>query len=422
MPQPYDYSLNVQSPVQAFAGGMDIGAAGLKAQQARQAMEMQKQKQIRTQNIQKAMQTFYAIPPGERTYDDYAALIQADPENASKIEEAWRAQGVEQQGHTLRLGGQVLAALHSGSVDAAQKIIEDRIAAANNTGDKAQAKSYGDILDIINLDPARASESLKLIMAALPGGKDVIESVAKVEEIRRSNAKLPGEINKQRADTIKILTDMNLSTKSISKVMNQFDDPFLQKTAGVLEGVKEGVLEPEKVADMEKDLNEKYWKRTQGIREADRVYANIESSSTDNSGASDIALVTSFMKMLDPGSVVRETEFATARDTAGLLQQLQNAATKLENGQFLNNEQRAAFVRLAKEYHAAATKEGKLAEKSLMGLIKNYGLTEENVFGVRPVESAPGTPPPAGGASQTSAQTVDEIIEKLRQEGKLPKG
>ena len=43
-------------------------------------------------------------------------------------------------------------------------------------------------------------------------------------------------------------------------------------------------------------------------------------------------MITGFMKMLDPGSVVRETEFATARDTAGLFERLTNEATKIAIG------------------------------------------------------------------------------------------
>ena len=46
---------------------------------------------------------------------------------------------------------------------------------------------------------------------------------------------------------------------------------------------------------------------------------NVLSSINQNSGAGDIATVYQFMKALDPTSVVRETEFSTAANSAGLV-------------------------------------------------------------------------------------------------------
>jgi hypothetical protein len=88
------------------------------------------------------------------------------------------------------------------------------------------------------------------------------------------------------------------------------------------------------------------------------------------------------MKMLDPGSVVRETEFATARDTAGLFAQLENRLQKAQNGQLLQPEQRKQYVSLAKQYLEAAQKKAEQEKKDLNAVVKNYKLNPENVFGV----------------------------------------
>ena len=100
------------------------------------------------------------------------------------------------------------------------------------------------------------------------------------------------------------------------------------------------------------------------------------------------------MKMLDPGSVVRETEFATARDTAGLFTQLQNRLEKAQNGQLLSAAQRNEYVSLAKKYLDSAQKKADEDKKALGVVVKNYRLNPENVFGPEMTE-APPPPPPA---------------------------
>jgi hypothetical protein len=54
----------------------------------------------------------------------------------------------------------------------------------------------------------------------------------------------------------------------------------------------------------------------------------------------DIALVYSYMKMLDPGSVVREGEFATAQNAAGVPDTVRNLWNKALTGERLNPKQR----------------------------------------------------------------------------------
>lgn len=56
------------------------------------------------------------------------------------------------------------------------------------------------------------------------------------------------------------------------------------------------------------------------------------------------------MKVLDPTSVVRETEFSTAASSAGLAGKVQNMFTKLESGQQLTPEQKGYFKDLMIKY------------------------------------------------------------------------
>jgi len=132
----------------------------------------------------------------------------------------------------------------------------------------------------------------------------------------------------------------------------------------------------------ERDFRTEYTKRTESLTEAKRNFQVINSSMEADSAAGDIALVTSFMKMLDPGSVVRETEFANARDTAGLLQKLENLLVeKPQTGKFLTPDQRKNFVDLAEQYLYAAQNQNTRVRQSLGTSVSQYNLNPVAIFG-----------------------------------------
>jgi len=78
------------------------------------------------------------------------------------------------------------------------------------------------------------------------------------------------------------------------------------------------------------------------------VAAYEEAVKGENSGrpspSADISLVFSFMKMLDPNSVVRESEYATAENARGVPESIRAAYNKLISGTRLTASQRADFV------------------------------------------------------------------------------
>jgi len=64
-------------------------------------------------------------------------------------------------------------------------------------------------------------------------------------------------------------------------------------------------------------------------------------------GIGDISAVFNYMKTLDPDSVVREGEFALAKDAAGLFQRLSNIAEEAKTGKGLTSKARAEMRNLA---------------------------------------------------------------------------
>jgi hypothetical protein len=76
-------------------------------------------------------------------------------------------------------------------------------------------------------------------------------------------------------------------------------------------------------------------------------FATVQAAAKDPSPAGDLSMIFAYMKMLDPGSVVREGEFATAQNTAGVPDRIRNAYNKLINGERLAPAQRADFLKQA---------------------------------------------------------------------------
>lgn len=71
--------------------------------------------------------------------------------------------------------------------------------------------------------------------------------------------------------------------------------------------------------------------------------------------AGDLAAATKFMKLLDPTSVVRESELLLAMKATGALDKLYNYAQMRANGTLLTPKQRSEFGALANEFYQTAT-------------------------------------------------------------------
>lgn len=81
-------------------------------------------------------------------------------------------------------------------------------------------------------------------------------------------------------------------------------------------------------------------------------YNRIIASAKDPSAAGDMALIFNYMKVLDPGSTVREGEFATAQNSAGVPEIIRAQYNKVMSGKRLSTSQRDDFVDRAKKLYA----------------------------------------------------------------------
>jgi hypothetical protein len=291
------------------------------------------------------------------------------------------------------------------------------------SGEPVKIKQAQSILNgyLATLDPDRFEKSVKARQSLPLGEASLRESIAKADkavadattaQATATNApeKAAADAAKAKADAEKArveaqyaegvakdaikkrAADLGLTTNQANQALAATRKLGVetQKAALELAALKAtGGRDPEKTFAQEEKIRKEWQGRSKVYSELQGTFNNIKASADTGNGPGDIALITSFMKMLDPGSVVRETEFATARDTAGLFTQLENRLQKAKNGELLGPAQRAEYVALSKKYLDSAQKKADQEKKDLGIVVKNYRLNPENVFGA---EQAP--PPP----------------------------
>jgi hypothetical protein len=437
---PINYAVDVQSPFEAVLSGFKIGAAGAEAQAKSQALEQAK-------TAQAELTTLFANPKATAT--DFARVSAMLPKDqAEGVRKSFELMSTSQQQNRLQQSGQVYAALKSGQPDIAKNLLKEQADAFRNSGREQEAKATETYLQLIDMNPTGSQATIGLMMATLPGGKELLENVDKTLSTGREEAKAPSALLEARAKADKAVADAvtaqatatNAAEKAAADAAKatadaqkaQVDAKFAeqitladlkkkaadlgltnaqtgsalaqtkklglesQKAALELEALKStGGMDPTKTFEQEEKLRKEFQGRTKVYGELGTTFNNIKSSAEAKNGPGDIALITGFMKMLDPGSVVRETEFATARDTAGLYERLLNTSQKLQSGQLfaLDSKQRQEYVNLAKQYLDSAQKKAGEDKKALGVVVKNYRLNPDNVFGPETAEAPPAPSP-----------------------------
>lgn len=108
------------------------------------------------------------------------------------------------------------------------------------------------------------------------------------------------------------------------------------------------IVDPKKRAEAEHTLRTEVAKEANDYKTVRDAAAALEGIAKNPSAASDIALIFSYMKILDPNSVVRESEFATAQNATGVPDRVRNIYNRVLNGERLNPEQRTDFLKQAR--------------------------------------------------------------------------
>jgi len=161
---------------------------------------------------------------------------------------------------------------------------------------------------------------------------------------------------------------------------------------GVLEALESGIpyqllmLEQNKNKDLgktkfanEDKLRDEHQKLSGTFIDVKDAYGRILTSAQEQTAASDLSLIFNYMKMLDPGSVVREGEFANAQNSAGVPNRIRAAYNNALSGERLAPATRADFINQSKGLYETQLAGQNYLDTNYKNLAKSYGLDDSKV-------------------------------------------
>lgn len=138
--------------------------------------------------------------------------------------------------------------------------------------------------------------------------------------------------------------------------------------------------------------------------------ARIKAAGREPSAAGDLALIFNYMKMLDPGSTVREGEFATAENSASVPSRIMNIYNRIRTGERLGDDQRADFLDRAESLFGAAVQEASKTAESFERIASSAGVNVGNVLATFQQRAAEGDGGDTVQEGQTATNAAGEKI------------
>lgn len=368
-----NFLLNVPDPTQQVLEGLKVGGA------------------IRQQRVQRQFEAkrnaYLGSLSSESSLDDIMGGVQyMDESQREHALAVYGAMNEEQQQNTLQFAGQVLSAIKA-DPEVAIDMLNTRATAEMNSNEPEKAQAWKNLAEIIKINPEAAYVNAAIQIAALPGGADLIESLGILGGEKRAEEELPGKIAKVEAET-KALTWETLQSQDLADIVKQQEKAKVENIesdtklniAKALEAAGSGGMDQEAKTQLELKLGDTFQKRVESVRANIDQVAKIEQAAADNTGAGDLALIFAFMKMLDPGSVVRESEYARAAEAQGLYRKLAELGHKIQDGRFLAPNARKMFAKLAKKLINHSMAYGASQFQLTSEQVKNYNLNMNNVL------------------------------------------
>lgn len=410
MVQPIDYTVPMQNPLAAFEQAANFGMGIQQNQQALEAnrlkIEAEKAGQERLRQVGELVMK--AASP-DATIDDMRAVMMtaASPEQLKAYESKLSAMTTEQKKAEFTPALQVKYALNSGKPEIAKQILMDRATALENSGDGAGAQRAralaetidddggvtvsADIASKLAFDSEIGAPALKAMQEELLFKGKFAEGEAKAKsagfQVIVDEAKAKYAEKNEEANYRDLLAGIGLkgaqtSAARASAAASNASAAESRASAGRANAeaasLTAGVIPVAKRPEAETALRKEYNTQTAPFKEVQSSYRRVKAA--EPTGAGDVALVYGYMKMLDPGSVVREGEFATAEKTAGIPSAVVNAYNKAISGKRLTDDQRNIFKRQAGGLYNAALEGETTVRTGIERIAKKGGLDTGQIF------------------------------------------
>lgn len=144
-------------------------------------------------------------------------------------------------------------------------------------------------------------------------------------------------------------------------------------------------------ADVQRNLTKGARERTTNMRkewndltkmdtEASQSYGRVKESAALGTAKGDVALLINFVKVLDPGSVVRESEFATVAGAVGVPERFVTFFKRAQDGQRMSGPARLEVVRAARRNLQPRIDNFNEQYDRYQGIVERSGLEENDIL------------------------------------------
>lgn len=427
--QPYNYSVDVASPFESAVQGLKFGAGLADMQSARQAQMLKAQQQQQAMQQQQALQeNMRALMNNPNpTVKEYTNLAMMLPEKeAASMRANWDALSKERQTKDLQSAGQVMAAFQSGAPEIGLQILRERAEAAKNSGDVEQAKALETWAKMAEINPGAVTKSIGLMVAQLPGGDKVIESLGKIGTETRAQEMQPVAMREAQAKATtaevgakfaesKAISDLEQAGWNIKKMQADMDIAKQNARIAAMNAATAREGNSLKRQELQLKVNEAIQKRDEGIRAkvadvetgrfnidnmlntADRIFSNPELPSV-------LGTIQGRMPVILSDKAQDAVALIETLGSQAFLSQIPNIKglgqlSNTEGDKLQNSFQNLGRVQSEEQFRANLKEAQRLLLKARKNMADRYGMPE----------NVPDTP---AAAKSTSAADIDALVKK----------
>jgi hypothetical protein len=407
MNQPFNYTLSVPNPAEAVTAGLQQGVqlAGLMERADLTAAQRQQTeaetrgiaaKQARAQEFQGELGKLGAKGFSARGLNE---LMLKYPEAVEQLKTPYANLSTQERETKVAEIQPIVAALNAGDRVTAGELLNGQVEALRNAG-KTREADAADVQKNLVLygDLNAAQTSLNTAVAMAMGPEKYNETFGKLEDQRRERM-------------LEDSTDLKAySDAKIAEVKAKFAELREKLEVDKLKPKPMGVGGPAKPALSLKDrlsaegkIRDDFTRDYQPI--AEQTFSIQRLRASEVSAAGDLALIFNFMKMLDPKSIVKESEFATAENAGGVDESIRNQWNKLRNGERLTPEQRTSFRGQAEKQYEPYKKQGGRIKAAYSAYAKRTEIDPSAIFLSAPQDDEPESPAQPGPVATPAAPT-----------------
>lgn len=222
------------------------------------------------------------------------------------------------------------------------------------------------------------------------------------------------------AETTPGTVDTRGGTRVVAQGQNRGLSPSEQRAVAREERAEQREQQREQAGSRRDEVNlRREFNNRQEVKDYATVrsaYQSVQAAARNPSAAGDLSLIFAYMKILDPGSVVREQEFANAQNAAGVPDRVRNLYNRALNGQRLNPNQRQDFLTQANNLFQTRQQTYDRIASEYRGYAESYGVSPDRVAPIergstsnQPRTNAPGL---RFNITESQLQTRQRLIQQ----------